>query len=453
MIYMSSLRFFPWSSAYRDLPIIKPAIFHLAIEVLSEHNFHDLRAFCSEIDIAELVREEDDARIVRVHQEICDVRPRGVRRWHCIYLSILYRPKRSEEGGVRPVFIAHKIHVPRIKEYDIWIPFHYLLRIHLKAIAADIRRAACLRLIRGLPDLSREKLISYVYRIHGIESGEIHISEGKAMAAIERDCPCVCPAFLIFGDISGPLIKVFLAGVDVGEYLLASFLLADNAGKYPERAIEALIDEAQALHDGAEQGLKPGNYPSTACTQLQNAINAAAEVLANEASTQADLLASVETLKAAMETFEAAVIPAHDLTELEALIAECEAFIAEYSSNSILDAALADAKAVVENPDDYTASEVDDVTETLEEALEYSEKLVGVAGIELSQLTVTSNGGVLRVAGLEGEATVNVYSMNGTLVGTAVTVENEYTFDLVPGTYVLTVVDNNCNGSRVVIVK
>ena len=108
---------------------------------------------------------------------------------------------------------------------------------------------------------------------------------------------------------------------------------------------------------------------------------------------------------------------------------------------------------MVENPDDYTASEVKDVTETLEEALEYSEKLVGVAGIELSQLTVTSNGGILRVAGLEGEATVNVYSMNGTLVGTAVTVENEYTFDLVPGTYVLTVVDNNCNGSRVVIVK
>lgn len=217
--------------------------------------------------------------------------------------------------------------------------------------------------------------------------------------------------------------------------------------------LAALIDEAQALHDGAEQGLKPGNYPSTACTQLQNAIDAATEVLSSETSTQADLLASVETLKAAMETFEAAVIPAHDLTELEALIAECEAFIAEYSSNSILDEALADAKAVVENPDDYTASEVKDVTETLEEALEYSEKLVGVAGIELSQLTVTSNGGVLRVAGLEGEATVNVYSMNGTLVGTAVTVENEYTFDLVPGTYVLTVVDNNCNGSRVVIVK
>lgn len=217
--------------------------------------------------------------------------------------------------------------------------------------------------------------------------------------------------------------------------------------------LAALIEEAQAMHDDAEEGLKPGNYPSTARIQLQNAIDAATEVLSSETSTQADLLASVEALKAAMEKFEGETIPAHDLTELNALIAECEAFIAEYSSNSILDAALADAKALVENPDNYTASELKDVTETLEDALEYSKKLVGVAAVELSQLTVTSNGGVLRVAGLDGEATVNVYSMNGTLVGTVVTVENEYTFDLVPGTYVLTVVDNNCNGSRVVIVK
>ncbi len=226
-----------------------------------------------------------------------------------------------------------------------------------------------------------------------------------------------------------------------------------RAGLVESTGLAAVIEEAQALHDEATEGLKPGNYPSTALIQLQNAIDAATEVLSSETSTQADLLASVETLKAAMETFKAAVIPAHDLTELEALIAECEAFIAEYTSNSILDAALADAKAVVENPDNYTSSEVADITETLEEALEYSKILNGVAGVELSQLTVTSNGGVLRVAGLEGEATVNVYSMNGTLVGTVVTVENEYTFDLVPGTYVLTVVDNNCNGSRVVIVK
>ncbi len=218
--------------------------------------------------------------------------------------------------------------------------------------------------------------------------------------------------------------------------------------------LQALIDEAQALHDGATQGLKPGNYPSTACTQLQDAIDAAAAVIANEESTQAQLLEAVAALQKAMDDFGGKVIPPHDLTELEALIAECDAFIAETGADvALLNSALAEAKAVVENPNDYTSLEVKDITETLEEALEYAKMMSGINEVALSQLTITTGNGILKVAGLEGENIIRVYSTSGALVGSVMTAESEYSFSLTSGAYILSIAGEKVNGNRTVIVK
>ena len=218
--------------------------------------------------------------------------------------------------------------------------------------------------------------------------------------------------------------------------------------------LQKLIDEAQALHDGVEQGLKPGNYPATACTQLQNAINAAIAVINNEGSTQAQLLDAVAALQDEMEIFATKVIPPHDLTELEALIAECDAFIAETGADvATLNSALAAAKALVENPNDYTSTEVKEITEQLQDALKYAQMMSGINEIALSQLTITGSNGILKVAGLNGKTMINVYTTGGSLAGTVVTNESEYSFSLAPGAYILSIKGEEINGNRTVIVK
>ncbi|MDE6134048.1 MAG: FIVAR domain-containing protein, partial [Muribaculaceae bacterium] len=169
--------------------------------------------------------------------------------------------------------------------------------------------------------------------------------------------------------------------------------------------INAVIAEAQETLDNAEQGFKPGNYPASAIEALREVMNSAITVAENAASTQAELLDAAAKLREAIKTFAGEVVPAHDLTDLIALIAETEEFIATTGSDDFaLSIALEAAKAIVENPDAYTKSEVTKAQNDLRKALDYAISS-GIDGVTAEGAAIVIAEGKVIVAGIAGEFT------------------------------------------------
>ena len=73
-------------------------------------------------------------------------------------------------------------------------------------------------------------------------------------------------------------------------------------------ALATAVLEAEALLESTEEGDNDGQYPPEARTALQTAIDAADAVGASNTSTQAQVDAAVNSLNAAMDTYEAAVV-------------------------------------------------------------------------------------------------------------------------------------------------
>ena len=219
--------------------------------------------------------------------------------------------------------------------------------------------------------------------------------------------------------------------------------------------LQALIDKAQAQLDASVEGFKPGNYPVTARSQYRKAIEAARAAIDVVEVSQADLLAAVEALKAAIAKFESAVIAPNDLTELNAAIAETDAFIAAHGDGfTALNVALAKAKAVVENPDNYAKSDVTKILQDLQKALKAAQTSVGIRDTRLTSLTMYDVDGTLFIEGLDGKCRISVYATGGKMVSSVETVENIYSVSaLNAGTYVVTIQGDNITGSRVVVIK
>ena len=72
--------------------------------------------------------------------------------------------------------------------------------------------------------------------------------------------------------------------------------------------LNALIDESQALHDGATEGTSVGFYVEGSKATFQTAIDAAQAVANTDGATQSTIDAAVANLNAAKTTFEAAQI-------------------------------------------------------------------------------------------------------------------------------------------------
>lgn len=207
--------------------------------------------------------------------------------------------------------------------------------------------------------------------------------------------------------------------------------------------------------DASVEGFKPGNYPVTARSQYRKAIEAARAAIDVVEVSQADLLAAVEALKAAIAKFESAVIAPNDLTELNAAIAETDAFIAAHGDGfTALNVALAKAKAVVENPDNYAKSDVTKILQDLQKALKAAQTSVGIRDTRLTSLTMYDVDGTLFIEGLDGKCRISVYATGGKMVSSVETVENIYSVSaLNAGTYVVTIQGDNITGSRVVVIK
>ncbi|MDE6853656.1 MAG: T9SS type A sorting domain-containing protein, partial [Muribaculaceae bacterium] len=216
--------------------------------------------------------------------------------------------------------------------------------------------------------------------------------------------------------------------------------------------LEAVINTAKELVDDADQGLTPGCYPVSAISGLNEAIAAAEAVNADASATQAQLLDAVRALNEAMISFKAQQIPANDLTEINATIAEAEAFIAETGCDDfVLSSALDYAKDVVANADNYTKAQVKKANDELREALEFA-KETGVDAIAAEGIVIRTAAGEVIVEGIN-EAHVVIYSIDGRVIANELTEGAPFTKALSAGAYVVTVNAEGTVVTRTVIVK
>lgn len=234
---------------------------------------------------------------------------------------------------------------------------------------------------------------------------------------------------------------------------LAEAIAVFNVDMRASTGLADAIAEAQDLVDNAVSGFKPGNYPVSAIEALKAALENAQEVLSNQSATQAELLEALSVLKEEMDIFASQVIPAHDLTEINQLIEQTEAFIAEYDYDDfVLNLALQDAKDLVADPDNYTKAELNSITAALREALDYAMATVGVANAIADGISINVAAGKLSISGLGADATVAVYTLDGRLIDMQ-KAASEISLDLATGKYVVAVRSSVINVTRTVFVK
>ena len=244
------------------------------------------------------------------------------------------------------------------------------------------------------------------------------------------------------------------ASVDTQAETLNSAIAKFTEDLIASTGLVQAIADAQEILDNATQGFKPGNYPVSAINGLSEAIAAANGTADNAESTQADLIAAIETLKAAVESFKAQAIPAHDLTAINAAIAEAEAFIAESGVQDFgLEMALADAKDIVADADNHTKAEIEKARTALIKALEYARENAGIDSVASGKLNVYANAGGIVVEGISGKTIVAVYTLDGRTVTIAETYGPSCSVELSAGKYVVAIRTANVTESNIIIVK
>lgn len=216
--------------------------------------------------------------------------------------------------------------------------------------------------------------------------------------------------------------------------------------------LDASIAAAQALIDDATVGMTPGDYPQSAIGALESAIASAQAVLDGEASAQADMIAAVASLKDAIETFKGAVIPAHDLTDINALIASAEAFVAAGCDDDLVAMYLEAAKDVVADADNQTKNDIKKAYDNLYKALTLAGWVAGIEGVNAEGVDIRTANGVLNISGLPQGALVNVYGLDGRLVA-AEKAQGEVVISLMAGRYVVAVAGEGVAFNRVVVVR
>ncbi|MHA6485002.1 cohesin domain-containing protein [Paenibacillus sp. strain BS8-2] len=168
------------------------------------------------------------------------------------------------------------------------------------------------------------------------------------------------------------------------------------------------IVEAEQMHSAAAVGTLPGQYPASAKTALNNAIESADQVYTNSAATQNEIDQALTALNAAIAAFEASVIVAlpANFAELEASITAAEARLSatfagtklgQYPSGArtALTNAVGAAEAVLGNTA-ATQAQVDQAADTLDQAvMDYNATIItlvpGATGVSIADLSIVAN--------------------------------------------------------------
>ncbi|MHA6485026.1 cohesin domain-containing protein [Paenibacillus sp. strain BS8-2] len=182
----------------------------------------------------------------------------------------------------------------------------------------------------------------------------------------------------------------------------ASIIVIDST------ALGDRIVEAEQIHSAAAVGTLPGQYPASAKTALNNAIESADQVYTNSAATQNEIDQALTALNAAIAAFEASVIVAlpANFAELEASITAAEARLSatfagtklgQYPSGArtALTNAVGAAEAVLGNTA-ATQAQVDQAADTLDQAvMDYNATIItlvpGATGVSIADLSIVAN--------------------------------------------------------------
>lgn len=231
-----------------------------------------------------------------------------------------------------------------------------------------------------------------------------------------------------------------------GSYSLFTIIKYEE-GQLIRLGLDNAINNAESLVAKAVVGEEAGMYPQEAVDALNAAITTAKTA---EYTTQEEVDAATAALNDAVEHFKTQAIPAHDLTEINNLIAEAEAFIAAGCDDALVALYLEEAKEIVADADNHTAAEIKKAHDNLKLALE-SAGWSGIDAVTIDGVAIVTNGG-LTLAGLPAGTLVNVYSLDGRLMATAVA-DGTITFHLVAGRYVVCAAAEGVALTKVVSVR
>lgn len=227
------------------------------------------------------------------------------------------------------------------------------------------------------------------------------------------------------------------------------FLRVDPTNDPNLKNLELAVAKAKATLKNAKRGEKPGQWSEEACNALQAVITPAATLTG---ATQEQVDAKVTEVNDAVNTFNQSANPSHDLTKINALIAEAEAYIAENNvENASLNAALEAAKNIVADSDNYTPTEVQTAHDNLSNIL--NSVTTGVNSIATEDVTILTGKGNIMISGLEGACTIMVSGIDGRMISNVRTADAEYSISLATGCYVVAVQAEGFATSRVVMVK
>lgn len=329
-----------------------------------------------------------------------------------------------------------------------------------KDVEADMSKtqeevdAATAALTAAMTALDKSKV---TINFKGLDDAIAQAEAAIAKATVVGEQPGQCPASVVAAlqnvlDQAKNADRTTMTQQDVVDMIIE---LTDATGTFTNELVASTgladaIAAAQAVLDDAVEGMTPGDYPHSAIAGLENAIATAIAVRDNTASTQEELIAAVGTLNDAVDRFKTQAIPAHDLTEINALIAEAEAYIAAGCDDQLLALYLEEAKDVVADADNKTAAEIKKAHDNLKRALENA-GWSGIEAITIDGVAIMTNGG-LTIAGLPEGALVSVYSLDGRLMATAVA-DGTVRFNLIAGRYVLCAVAEGKAMTQVVSVR
>ncbi|MDR0542375.1 MAG: FIVAR domain-containing protein [Dysgonamonadaceae bacterium] len=199
-----------------------------------------------------------------------------------------------------------------------------------------------------------------------------------------------------------------------------------------------LLTACLEQYNEAVEGTNPGQYAAGSKAIFMAAIDAAQAVLDAEPVIQSALIAAYNSLNAARDVFNAAIVANLWIEDLQAVIAEVEAFLAnkpagEYAN---LRAKLAEAQALLANPA-TTQEQIDAMTDELYEALEAAE--TGIGQLLAMGVQVFAANGALHISGLTGHAQLGIYNTLGQRILSAKVTGSEFIRPLEKGLYIVTV--------------
>lgn len=247
--------------------------------------------------------------------------------------------------------------------------------------------------------------------ITGDSSGNIVITINDTQAASYQDASMNALAMEFpNGDTAG----LTLSTGGGGAYAIVVKTIQPAGDK---TALDAQIDEAEALIDSIATGDQVGQVSADAKAAFQAAIDAAQAVCDDNYATQASIDAQTAALAAAQKAFMDAVIKNGDMTALKASLAEAQALLARFTPESesykTLEAAIAEAEAVSE---DFTAEQpaIDSAKAKLDgvaQALEESAKFWTVDPAAAEGVSVTLDGSRTTISGTgDVNGVTNIYT-------------------------------------------